>query len=189
MAIATRLMDKRSQHKMPLWWLGQRDPIARFALYAAIVAGLQTLILFNQFSEMKNENRPWVGFELQQLNTAKRGEPLTVLVKIRNVGKSPAINVHGQFRVGDLTLTSTDGVAECQGCSHSLLLPGADATYPPIRINAEQTDYKKYAPAIFGRVDYEDEDGHPYWTTLCQYYEVAFSGLGTCSSGNSVGPK
>jgi hypothetical protein len=91
---------------------------------------------------MKNENRPWVGFELQQLNTAKRGEPLTALVKIRNVGKSPAMNVHGQVRIGDLTLMSADGVAECRGCSHSLLLPGADATYPPITMTAEQTDYK-----------------------------------------------
>jgi hypothetical protein len=139
----------------------------------------------------RNEKRKSavVGFEPQQLNSAKRGEPLTALVKIKNVGKSPAMNVHGQLRVGDLTLSPADGVAECRGCSHNLLLPGADATYGPITMTAEQTDYKKYAPAIFGRVDYEDEDGHAYWTTLCLYYEVALSGLGTCSSGNSAGPK
>ena len=184
------------KHRIPLWWLGQRDPIARFTLYAVIiaalamtVAALQGWILFNQLSAMKNENRPWVGFEIHQLNAAKRGEPLTAIVTIKNVGKSPAMNVHAQFRVGDLTFTDKDGVEECRGCSNSFLLPGANAAYPGITIPAEKTDYKTNAPAIFGRVDYEDEDGHGYWTTLCQYFEVAFSGLAACSAGNSAGNK
>jgi hypothetical protein len=145
----------------------------------------RTLILFNQFSEMKNENRPWVGFEVHQIGTAARGEALTAIIAVKNVGKSPAMNVHAQFRVGDLT---EDGVHECHGCSNSFLLPGADATYP-ITIPAGKTDYKTHAPAIFGRVGYEDEGGHCYWTTLCEYFEVAFSGLAACSSGNSVGKK
>jgi hypothetical protein len=174
---------------MPLWWLGQRDPIARFALYAVIITALQAWTLINQLFEMKNENRPWVGVEIHQLNTAKRGEPLTAIIAVKNVGKSPAMKVHAQFRVGDLTFTTQEGVAECRGCSNSFLLPGAEVTYPPIIIPAEKTDYKSTAPAIFGRVDYEDEEGRSYWTTLRQYFEVAFSSLAACSSGNSAGKK
>jgi hypothetical protein len=182
------MVAPRSQ-RMPLWWLGQRDPVARFALYAVIIAALQGWILFNQLSAMKNENRPWVGFEIHQLNAAKRGEPLTAVVAIKNVGKSPAMKVHAQFRVSDLTFTAQDGVSECHGCSNSFLLPGADLGYPPITISGEKTDYKTNAPAIFGRVDYEDENGRGYWTTVCQYFEVAFSGLAACSAGNSAGNK
>jgi hypothetical protein len=98
------------------------------------------------------------------------------------------MKVHAQFRVGDLTFTAQDGVGECHGCS-SFMLPGADLSYPPITISGDKTDYKTNAPAIFGRVDYEDENCHGYWTTLCQYFEVAFSGLAACAAGNSAGNK
>ena len=80
------------KHRIPLWWLGQRDPIARFTLYAVIiaalamtVAALQGWILFNQLSAMKNENRPWVGFEIHQLNEHDPPTPLTAAIHCWNV--------------------------------------------------------------------------------------------------------
>jgi hypothetical protein len=84
--------------------------------------------------------------------------------------------VHAQFRVGDLTFTAQDGIGECRGCSNSFMLPGADVGCPPITISGDKTDYKTNAPAIFGRVDYEDENGRGYWTTLCQYSRLHFRG-------------
>jgi hypothetical protein len=68
----------------------------------------------------------------------------------------------------------------------SLLLPGADAKYLA-SITGEMTDYKQSEPAIFGRVDYKDTDGDKYWTTICRYYEVAFSNLAACSRGDDAG--
>jgi hypothetical protein len=46
---------------------------------------------------MKNENRPWVGFEVHQLNVAKRGEPLTAIIAIKNVGKSGLSAVRREY--------------------------------------------------------------------------------------------
>jgi hypothetical protein len=173
------------QTKTPFWWFGQRDPIARFTLWATIAAILLAFIAFNQLREMQLENRPWVGFEVQSAG-AKKGETLAALFTVKNAGKNPALKVHANFRAAYLKFNGEDGVGECGGCSTSLLLPGADIKYFA-SIPSDMTDYKQSAPAIFGRVDYEDASGTRYWTTICRYYEVAFSNLSSCLKGDGAG--
>lgn len=54
------------------------------------------------------------------------------------------------------------------------------------------TDYKKdnkTAPAIFGRVDYEDVAGKHYWTTICRCYEIESSGCPGASKEMWLGRK
>ena len=176
-----------AHRKLPIWRLGQRDPIARFTLYVAIATALLALIAINQLREMQVENRPWVGFEVQS-SGAKKGENLIAIFIVKNAGKSPALKVHASFRTAYLKFNSEDGLPECKSCSSSLLLPGADVKYPA-SIPGDMTDYKQAAPAIFGRVDYEDASGNGYWTTICRYYEVAFSNLSSCSKGDDAGVK
>jgi hypothetical protein len=183
--------------RIPVWWLGQRGPLARFTAYLAIATvllfgatAMLAVITFNQLTEMRDENRPWVGFEVVQASNPKPGEQLNALVTTKNVGKSPALNVHANFRVAFLKFNSEDGIAECKSCSHYILIPGASAPYP-VAISGTMTDYKKdnkKAPAIFGRVDYEDAAGKHYWTTICRYYEIEFLGLSGCLQGDVAGP-
>ncbi len=178
-------MSAPVHRKLPIWWLGQRDPVARFTFYVAIATLLLATIAINQLREMQAQNRPWVGFEVVS-SGAKRGENLTAMFIDKNAGRSPALKVHASFKTAYLKFNSEDGVSECKACSSSLLLPGADAKYVA-SITGDMTDYKQSAPAIFGRADYEDADGDKYWTTICRYYEVAFSNLAACSQGDDAG--
>lgn len=162
--------------------------LAVFAIFAWNEATRGTAALRNQLEVMRADQRPWVGFKVVDVSSAKRGETLTATFNVKNVGKSPALKVHATLDTKFLKYNSEDGVSECTSCSSSLLIPGASVKYP-ITIPGEMTDYKKTAPAIFGRVDYEDTDGNQYWTTICRYYEVAYSTLSSCSQGNDVGTK
>jgi hypothetical protein len=161
--------------------------LAVFAIFAWNEATHGTAALRNQLEIMRADQRPWVGFEVDS-SSAKRGEKLTATFIVKNVGKSPALKVHAAIDAQFLKYNSEDSVPECTSCSFSLLIPGASVKYP-ISIPGEMTDYKKTPPAIFGRVDYEDTDGNQYWTTVCRYYEVAYSTLSSCSQGNDVGTK
>ena len=141
-----------------------------------------------QLREMREEQRPWVGIDIASMS-AKTGETLNALATVKNVGKGPALNVRAVFRTGILKFNSEDGVDECHGCSRSVLLPDANINYVvQLAIPAEMAA-KHPAPAIFGRVDYEDSSGNGYWTTVCRYYEIAFQLLASCSNGNAVGRK
>jgi hypothetical protein len=189
--MANKRRDEERKNKPAretIWWrwLAGRDPIVRFTLYLAILAALQTLILYNQFSEMRVENRPWVGFELVSANNAKPGEKFSATFAVTNVGKSPALNVRAIFKI-DFWDTK-DVPTECYACSHFFLLPGAIVTYSP-EISEKMTSNHDIAtaPAILGRVDYEDSSGRRYWTTMCRYYDNIHFDLRGCLRGDDAG--
>jgi hypothetical protein len=162
--------------------------LAVFAIAAWIESQRGTRALEGQLKEMREQQRPWVGVDIASAS-AKPGDTLNALVTVKNAGKSPALKVHAVFRTGLLKFNSEDGVDECHGCSESVLLPEANVNYiVPLAIPAEMAA-KHPAPAIFGRVDYEDSSGNGYWTTVCRYYEIAFQLLASCSNGNAVGRK
>ena len=162
--------------------------LAVFAIIAWKESRRGTRALEGQLREMREEQRPWVGIDVASAS-AKPGETLNALVTVKNAGKTPALNVHAVFRTGLLKFNSEDGVDECHGCSQSVLLPDANVNYVvPLAIPAEMAA-KHAAPAIFGRVDYEDSSGSGYWTTVCRYYEIAFQLLASCPNGNAVGKK
>src|SRR5438477_6454456 len=86
------------------WWFKEKEPVARFtgwvAIYAfalATVAGLQTCILNNQLSEMRTENRPWIGIENIKAGALQSDSPLTVEITLRNTGKTPAFKTKTVF--------------------------------------------------------------------------------------------
>ena len=121
-----------------------------------------------QIGLMEEDQRPWVGFEIVRATNAKPGEPLEA--------------VRARFRTD--WWDTKERRSECvHDCSESFLLPGASVQYAA-GIPGNMTDFPKTAPAIFGRVDYRDQHGNRYWTTLCRYYEKAFSGLSACSEGD-----
>ena len=154
-----------------------------------VLAGATAYLAWNadkQIGLMKSDQRPWVGFEVISSTSARPGQDLDAVIAIKNVGRSPAMKAHASFRVD--RLDTTKPISECLACSESLLLPGAGASYPVV-IPGTMISTNGSTPAIFGRVDYEDASGNGYWTTICRYWEVAFSGLAACSRGDDAGEK
>ncbi len=160
----------------------------RLAAYSTLALAIGTVYLAlsasRQISLMKEDQRPWVGFEIMSASSVKPGEALNAVIAVKNAGKAPALNVRARFRTD--RLDTKDYLDACvHECSKSILLPGASVPYPA---GIPANMYAGITPAIFGRVDYEDVHGNHYWTTMCRYYEKQFLGLSACSEGDDAGP-
>jgi len=110
--------ERQQQERMPKprWWLGQREPIARFTAYVVVfTAGLvavgvlqwcslngQQTIMKGQLKEMQAEQRPWIGTIARPegiITSSGQWVKPEILISIKNYGHSPA------FRVGSHTET------------------------------------------------------------------------------------
>jgi hypothetical protein len=83
----------------PAWWRTASDKfaffVALFTAVLAVVAGLQTCVLKNQLTEMKNEQRPWIG--VPRIESRKWPEidgdvvNFALAFILKNYGHSPAV--------------------------------------------------------------------------------------------------
>jgi len=177
--------EKREQRnkeltQIPKWWLGQRDPIARFTLYVAvasiflaIIAVLQACILSNQLGELQVEQRAWIFVSKIEIEPTAAGlDKVKVTVHFKNVGKTPALVYVGAEIIDQTSVYSHSLCREMQekfaaNKREHLLNPGyyiiPDATYPESQfpdndLSAVElaTIMKHDAPYINGCVVYDD---------------------------------
>jgi hypothetical protein len=146
----------------------------------------------NQRAISQDEQRPWLAADQKSLGISP-AQAHTILLEVKNGGKSPGHNVCSSF-VKKFTdsgvIRDADFPAECNG-SRFLLLPGASKTYP-IEItkdDIEMTAGKKSYLYILGLITYDDplENSFYFWTKACWYWEIAYSQLTDCPGYSGTG--
>jgi hypothetical protein len=167
--------------------------LAIFAYAAWREATHGTRALQGQLSAMEADQRPWVGIEGLQ-GEAQPGQDFFASATIKNVGKSPAFNVHTYFKTGvydeQPTKFSFDDLRECLECGNFLLLPGASIP-TGVPVPGTMTTWAAPGPnrkyvLVFGRIDYENSSKQHFWTKVCRYYEVKFNKLFPCPNSDDA---
>jgi len=99
---------RRAQERepMPIWWLGQRDPVARFSKWLMIWTALlfvgtigSGIILYKTDITLQNttvtNERPWLKLEIEPAGdfsySTELGIDFLIKVNIKNIGKTPAL--------------------------------------------------------------------------------------------------
>jgi hypothetical protein len=173
------------------WWFQESEPVARFTGYVglftlvlAIVAGMQTWILSNQLTEMRDDKRPWVGVEGVQSGPFEKDKPLKIEVIVKNTGRTPALNVTANFTTFGPVMPTDPKSVKAMPCSKDcitmVLWPNGTSIYtvfvPAERMTESAINLinnKQSSIIIEGRIDYLDVADKPHKTIICNSYAVA----------------
>lgn len=140
--------------------------IALFAIVTAIVGVFQWLAISGQLSEMRRDDRPWIG--INAITPLQDGSG--VLVVVQNAGKEPAFqaNIEITGNVIGVRGAPTNDAPCSNNCTfrNMLLLPGV-----PLGARVPRTYERQLGPGeslrIIVRADYLDSDGNSHKTGAC----------------------
>lgn len=187
------------EHKPPKHWVEYIEGLCAIALvfitgFYTYYASKQLSVMERQLNVMRNGERPWIKvmpteivvYGNRHIVQVAQGQPAEFLLKIINIGKSPAQNIVFKSYV-DLPQISTGPRLECVDekiyCSHEVvetgtIFPGGDFSdtfhtmerglVRPVT-EAEQGAWNSgfiYGTA-YGIVTYDDEFGVHHWTKFC----------------------
>lgn len=154
-----------------------------------MIAGGTAWILYNQLYSMRIEQRAWITVE-QRMVEMNKNKPLISIVTMKNMGKTPAKRIEGQYKVRifkkdqalDLILDPSDPLDAVIRASRGVLNPGVSditevpmikdgSSYltPPVVTEKEAEEIiggETYAIS-FGRITYIDVYDISHWINFC----------------------
>lgn len=147
-------------------------------------------------SALLETNRPLVALSrIDVVGAVGINQALNVTAIIRNSGRSPALDVRGQFGMGKTTSKFLGRLAlkESKAGGQSFLQQGAEMSWPlgPIPseiMNKELVESIENGTAIivlYGRVDYSDSFKRHRITKICWYFDRILHQFSTCPIGNT----
>jgi hypothetical protein len=175
-AVAQALKPQHEKQRPRWWWLGQRDPIARFTLWLVISTGavfiataVAVLVGAFQWAALKEANRDnrkafaaaqraFIYFEPPDTEFhADQAYQWIILAKFGNSGNTPARNVNYKVTCSD------DGWDETalNRVSNAAISVGPKVTLRPTACSVTQAGLEQYTSAskkiiVIGRIEYRD---------------------------------
>lgn len=168
------------------WGMTVSERIMAVLTTAAVVVTTATgLVVYFQWGEMKTDQRAWVGFGEMKAWNFEVDKPVSVIIPVENVGKTPAKNVASGFQLAlvekNAVLPDFDKVVEpMMGPPTALLLPNQvhDMTaHIRTKTTAQsdplpQADYDRINSGevvvyAIGKVTYTDIFNIEHWTRVC----------------------
>ncbi|HUT75991.1 MAG TPA: hypothetical protein VM221_14285 [Armatimonadota bacterium] len=170
--------NQKGQPAPPPWWKRPTTTdwlMGVFTVVLAITAVLQYLVLRQTIAMSRNDQRAWVG-AIDPVVVQLKDASLRVSVTIKNLGRTPALNVVPQIHVR--TLPASDSFAPSLPTkptdpdTRAALQPGQQLTLgpgevPPIPVNlANEINAGNTRFYAFGEVFYDDAFGESHTTTF-----------------------
>jgi hypothetical protein len=140
-------------------------------------------------------NRAWVGTVGAEAKKFEIGKPIDVLVRIKNTGHSPALQVRGGFNAAllkkgeapdDPATTKIDTAA-------TVLMPNGSFHYYPFSDYAPLTQQElesilagEIVIWIVGRVEYNDANAQPHYSIYKLHYDIKDKGFSTAIDGTDA---
>jgi hypothetical protein len=115
-------------------------------------------------------------------------------VSFKNYGKTPAINVRGDFRLatGKDALSRVTDIEKISKPGGSIEVPGGDSSYqtsqPGISLTSAQLKDLldiELGIVVYGRIDYSGTDGTEYWSKFCLVRQKN-GGVGNCPGYSQI---
>jgi hypothetical protein len=173
--------------------------MAIFTLVLTAVSVGTWLILKNQLDEMHSggllDQRAWLAVESIS-GEEKVGTFFVAIVRNKNTGKTPAINMHFG---GNLEPTNTapnvalDCTAAMKNPARVLIAPGG-VHFIPVKADAwgklDEDWHQKLGDRlvyIHGCLLYDDIFNRPHWLTFCGYWKNDIQAFENCEAGNNTG--
>jgi hypothetical protein len=168
--------------------------IAAFTLVLAVTSIYQGAVIYRQLDAMRKDQRPWL--ELDALpdttSTLTAGRPVTCLVHLRNIGKTPARNVEAKIYLDIIDFHREPPLDDVeQNLAHprayintGILFPNSDFKLvtmrpagggsPALATESEVTAVREGRAylAIYGIVNYDDIFNMHHWTKFCEWPSV-----------------
>lgn len=171
----------------------RRTAYATIAL--AITSVLTICVLWNQLSEMRLENRAWVGVDGLISFDFKASPNFSVPFDVTNTGKTPALDVTmratSKSRPKGEKFTATYSAPYSETPSVSVIQPQMHTILPtlPGPVTTAQYDSVKDGPYIlyvYGNITYKDIYKHAHETDFCVMYYHGLTTPVTCGYYNTA---
>jgi hypothetical protein len=175
-------------------WLGHEKSftdwtVAGFTAVLALFAICQGIAIWGQWREMKLDQRAWLSMSTS-VNPIAKDMPITALIHVENIGKTPAKHVLTEVVIEKLKVTdspSFDYVAIVDNSLVNLIFPRSvdewiamrgDRRNPPKLTDTELGALKNgdYYVAVFAKVSFSDVNNTPHWVHFCAWKTFDESG-------------
>lgn len=162
----------------------------------AITSGVSICLLANQVSEMRLDQRAWVGIDKLDKFDFKPGPEFSIPLDMINTGKTPAVHVKTKtalksLKKGDAFVATYTGHPTPYKESNSVVLPQQHMTMstPLIDVSAAQYDDIKNGRGIlyaYADITYNDIYGKSHETTFCVMYYPELTAPSPCDVYNDA---
>lgn len=179
----TDAREKENQNRSFRWVkIGTQASIVLSA-FSVITSVLALVILNNQLHTMRIEQRAWIKIS-HELQPVAENKPLIAEITIKNIGKTPAKRIEGNYRVQKVRKdASPDMVSgnnfnnfigilnqDTPSTSHvPMLRENTDILNPAILTKSDVAEIESgdVYIAVFGRLTYFDVYGTSHWINFC----------------------
>jgi hypothetical protein len=174
----------RGETKAPTSWIEQaHEPIGLATIAIAITGIFQVVLIRQQVSAQRDEERARIEFSSMAITNLKPGEPLRCDVKIINSGKTLALDVVLPGTVQTSYIGLDDAIAQAKKSS-SVPPPSSRALFPGIDVNIPS---ETTVPLTSTQVaDIESGDLNVYLIGDITYRDIYKSGYRTHYCGRYV---
>jgi hypothetical protein len=161
----------------------------------AITSGATVWLLWNQLSEMRLDQRAWLGVDKVDRFDFKPSQDFSIQFGMTNTGKTPALHVKTWIALKSLEngqkFTATYPGPQPNTESNSVVQPQQHMALSTLPIELSTTQYGDIQNGrgilyAFGIIRYDDIYSRPHKTTFCLMYYVGLSGPITCDVYNEA---
>lgn len=165
-------------------------------IFLAITSAATVWLLWNQVSEMRLDQRAWVGIDRIDKFDFKTRPEFSIPLDMTNTGKTPAVHVKTKTALmslekGQNFVATYPGPPTSYRESNSVVLPQQHMTMstPPINVSTTQYDDIHNGRGIlyaFADITYDDIYGKSHETTFCVMYYPGLTGPSPCDVYNEA---
>lgn len=171
-----------------------------------VLTGLMVYVLYSQLLATRVDQRAWIKIE-GRANPMSESQPLVVVFRVTNTGKTPAMQIRQAYAVQKITADGSPNIVAGPAVTEfvGMLPPNSphevaiarqkdipNLSEPLLLTKTDIDDFKsgKAYLAIVARIDYLDIYNRPHWTQYCyadtKHLRERFIQTGKCVGFNSV---